>query len=88
MSAIFIRVLTFYLICFSVFWLGVKIILKSQGFPFTIILGFRDFDHLHQLIRASTDSARRAFYRGLLFCLYTLIALFPILPLVLYLFAT
>jgi hypothetical protein len=87
MSAIFIRVLTFYLICFSVFWLGVKIILRSQGFPFTLIWGFRDFDYLYQLVRTDTDRSRRAFFRGLLFCLYTLIALFPILPLVLYLFA-
>jgi hypothetical protein len=86
-SGIFIRVLTFYLICFSVFWLGVKIILKSQGFPFTLIWGFRDFGYLHQLVRTNTDPSRRAFFRGLLFCLYTLIALFPILPLILYLFA-
>ena len=78
------RVLVLYLIFFSVFWLGVKVILKSQGFPFTACWAFSDFDYLHQLVRRETDPQRRAFFRGLLFCLYTLIALFPISPLLLY----
>jgi hypothetical protein len=81
------RVLVFYLIFFSVFWLGIKIILISQGFPFTLIWGFKDFEYLHQLVRRETDASRRAFFRGLLFSLYTLTALFPISPLALYLFA-
>jgi hypothetical protein len=61
------RILVFYLIFFSVFWLGIKIILISQGFRFTLIWGFKDFEYLHQLVRRETDASRRAFFRGLLF---------------------
>jgi hypothetical protein len=87
MSDIFVRVLVFYLIFFSVFWIAIKWVLKSQGFPFTI-WSFRDFDYLHELVRRETDRSRRAFFRGLLFSLYALIVLFPIMPLLLRVFAS
>jgi hypothetical protein len=87
MSPIFVRVLVSYLILFSVFWIGVKFVLKSEGFPFTLIWAFRDFNYLYQLVRSEADPSRRAFFRGLLFCLYALVALFPILLLLLDLFA-
>jgi hypothetical protein len=87
MSDTFRRVLVSYLIFLSVFWVGVKCVLKSNGFPFTVVWSFKDFDYLHQLIRRETNESCRSIFRGLLFGLYALVVLFPIVPLLLAWFA-
>ncbi len=80
----FYQVITAYLILLSFFWLSVKFVLSSHGFPVSFAWPhYRDFEYLHQLIRRETNPSRRARFRWLLFGLYSGAALFVLLPLAL-----
>jgi hypothetical protein len=78
MESTFFRVVVFYVIFVNVFWYAVKYVLRAEGFRVSLFAHFRDFYYLHQLVRREKDPTRRVYFRGLLFSLYGVLVLFPI----------
>jgi hypothetical protein len=74
-----------YLLLLSAFLLGVKEMLRSQGFPASLWPwpSFRDFDHLNKLIHREPDLLRRRRFWWLRVAVYAGIASFAIVPLIL-----
>jgi hypothetical protein len=77
--SVFWSVAVGYIIFLNVFWLGVKEVLRSNGFATSYVWHWHDLDYLNELVRREANLSRRKRFRLLRASFYAAIAFCPIL---------